>query len=86
MELYFRSHAVQRMQERKVSVDEVQLVIDSPDGKIRQSKDKVVLYKKINGRKDNLIAVVAVEKDKLKPLIEIISVLVNFEVYNEDSA
>lgn len=80
MDIYFRPHAVQRMQERKVSVDEVLLIIRKPDGKIQQSKDKMLLYKKINQRKDNLIAIVIVDRNKLKRFIEVVSVLINFEV------
>ncbi len=78
MEFKYSSHAVSRMIERKISTQEVELVVNDPDGKIKQSKDKYICYKKLKNRKDNLIAVVAVIKNRV--FFEIITVMVNFEV------
>lgn len=79
MNIRFQSHAVARMQERRLTVDEVESVVKAPDGRIRQTKDKQILYKKLARRADNFIAAVVVE---LLPgnLIEVITVMVNFEV------
>jgi hypothetical protein len=79
MKLKFHEHAVQRMQERKISVDEVGQIIEEPDGKIRQSQDKWILYKKLKKRKDNLLAAVIVDRGE-EDWIEVITVLINFEV------
>lgn len=78
MELRFHPHAVGRMQERKLTVEEIEEVIHSPHGRIRQSKDKSILYKTLVGRKDNLIATVIIEIPG--DIIEVLTVLVNFEV------
>ena len=67
------------MQERKLSVEEVMEVIQKPDGKIVQSKDKSILYKALKARPDNLIAAVVVERMPGN-LWEVVTVLVNFEV------
>ena len=67
------------MQERKLSVNEVELVVVAPDGKIRQTKDKNILYKELKQRKDNLVAAVIVEALP-GGIVEIVTVLVNFEV------
>ena len=67
------------MQERALSVDDVLQVIQKPDGKISQSKDKTIYYKRLPGRRDNLVAAVVVE---LLPdeTLEVLTVLINFEV------
>lgn len=52
------------MQERNVSVAEIELIIANPYGHILQSKDKAILYKKLPKRKDNLVAAVIVRLDK----------------------
>lgn len=44
---------------------------------IRQSRDKFIAYKKIRGRRDNMLAAVAVEDGRMW---EVITVMVNFEV------
>lgn len=36
----YTSHAVDRMMERKISTYDVEVIIQNPDGKIKQSKDK----------------------------------------------
>ncbi len=79
MNLRFHPHAVERMQERKLTVTEVEGVVYSPDGRIRQTKDKVILYKRLDRRTDNLIAAVIIETLP-GGLTEVITVLVNFEV------
>lgn len=79
MNLRFQPHAVQRMQERKLTVAEIQAVIAAPDGTIPQTKDKSIFYKKLERRKDNLVAAVVVESLPDEG-IDVITVLVNFEV------
>lgn len=79
VELRFHPHAVERMQERKLTVDEIDAVVVAPDGRIRQSKDKSILYKELKHRTDNLVAAVVVESIP-GDIIEIVTVLVNFEV------
>ena len=77
METQYRSHAVERMIQRGISPREVDDVLSEPDGAIRQSRDKVIVHKHIEGRNDNSIAVVAVESGQAW---EVITVMVNFEV------
>ncbi len=67
------------MQERGISVAEVEAIVAKPDGRIVQSKDKVILYKKLPERKDNLVVAVVLEKTA-DGSGEVITVLVNFEV------
>ena len=76
MNLRFHPHAVERMQERRLSVAAVELVIAAADGKIRQSRDKWIFHKKI-GRADDAIAVVVVG-GLADEWIDVITVLVNF--------
>lgn len=78
MDIKFRSHAVERMMQRKISPQEVEMIIQEPDGVIKQSKDKFIYYKKIKHRRDNLLAAVTVMKSKLS--FDVITVMVNFEV------
>ena len=75
MEVWYRSHAVERMIRRGVSPHNVEDVLGSPDGVIRQSMDKVIAYKQIEGRDDNSVAVVAVKEGQAW---EVITVMVNF--------
>jgi hypothetical protein len=79
MNLRFHPHAVERMQKRKLTVTEVESVVNSPDGRIRQTKDKAILYKKLDRRPDNLIAAVVVESFP-GDITEVVTALVNFEV------
>jgi hypothetical protein len=74
----YSEHAVTRMIERNISVSEVALILSSPDGKIKQSLDKWIFYKKLHSRHDNLVAAVAVEFKSNH--WEIITVMINFEV------
>ena len=63
--------------QKAVSPQEVELLLGDPDGIIVQSKDKIIYYKKIRGRKDNVLAAVVVQKRN--NLSEVITVMVNFE-------
>ena len=78
MDITYGGHAVERMEERKISVSEVELILSRPDGEIIQSKDKIIFYKKIKYRNDNLIAAVTVKKSANQ--FEVITVMINFEV------
>lgn len=73
-ELIYRPHAVERMLVRLITNDIVRDIIESPDGIIKQSFDKEILYKKIRLRKDNLIALVVLSRK------EILTVMNFFEV------
>ncbi len=68
------------MIERRLTPTEVEHVLLFADGVIPQTKDKAIYYKKMRGRKDNLIAIVAV---KNHDEFEVITVLVNFEVHHD---
>lgn len=78
MEIKYRSHAVDRMLQRNISTMEVEQIINGPDGVIKQSQDKFIYYKKIKGRTDNLIAAVTLTKSK--GFLEILTVMIDFEV------
>ncbi len=78
MSITYSEHAVSRMMERNISVSEVFLVLSEPDGKIKQSLDKWIFYKRLALRKDNLVAAVAVELKQDN--WEIVTVMINFEV------
>ena len=77
MQIRFSPHAVDRMAERKISASDVESILTKPDGVLRQSMDKLTLHKKLDARKDNSIAVVAVERNNQ---FEVVTVIVNFEV------
>ena len=77
MQIRYSPHAVDRVTERKISTSDVESILTKPDGVIRQSTDKLVLYKKLEARGDNTIAVVAVEQNNG---FEVVTVMVNFEV------
>ncbi len=77
MEIRYSSHAVERMFQRRISAQEVESLLANPDGLIRQSRDKVIAHKKIGGRRDNSVAVVALQREGAW---EVITVMVNFEV------
>ncbi len=78
MEIIFSEHAVVRMFERKITPDIVKDILENFDGRISQSKDKWIYFKKIRKRKDNSLAVVVVEVPNNR--FEIISVMIHFEV------
>ena len=73
--LIYSDHAVIRMEQRNINHNIVIRIINSPDGKIKQSMDKEILYKKISQRKDNLIAIVLVKKH------EVLTVMNHFEIF-----
>ena len=77
MEIKYSSHAVERMLQRRISPQEVEDILTEPDDVIRQSRDKFIAYEKIRGRRDNVLAAVAVEDSRVW---EVITVMVNFEV------
>jgi hypothetical protein len=77
-ELVFSQHSVSQMQARKISVDEVELVIAKFDGWLNQSFNKKLFYKRLRPRDDNLIAVVAVRS--AFDAFEVITVMHFFEV------
>ena len=79
MKIVFHDHAVTRMQERNISVDQVKSILEAPDGEIQQSADKWILYKEFPSRNDNLIAAVIVDR-AIQGTIEVITVMINFEV------
>ena len=64
------------MIKRDISPQNVEDILGSPDGVIRQSMDKVIAYKRIEGRNDNSVAVVAVKESQAW---EVITVMINFE-------
>ncbi len=72
--LIYTDHAVQRMEQRKINHEVILDLLLSPDGRIKQTMDKEIVYKKIKNRTDNLIAVVVVAKK------EILTVMNFFEV------
>ena len=78
MEIKYRSHAVNRMLQRKISTDEVELILKEPDVVIAQSLDKFIFYKKLKSRRDNLIAAVTLIKSK--DTFEVLTVMIDFEV------
>lgn len=65
MEIKYSSHAVERMLQRRISPQEVEDILTEPDGMIRQSRDKFIAYEKIRGRRDNVLAAVAVEDGRV---------------------
>ncbi len=74
MELIYSDHAVIRMEQRRITHSIVLDICLNPDGKIKQSMDKEILYKKIKNRSDNLIAVILISKN------EVVTVMNYFEV------
>ena len=78
MEIIYSSHAVERMIQRNITTNDVALLITDPDGTIKQSRDKIIFYRRIKHRKDNLIAAVTVVRKK--NIYEVITVMVNFEI------
>jgi len=69
--------AVKRMEERKISLAELQTVLSQPDLIIPQGP-KWIFAKRLLPRRDNLIAAVLLQK-KEKDLWLVISVLIRFE-------
>jgi hypothetical protein len=62
MLLVYSPHAIERMRQRSISFEEIQRIVDEPDGTIRQTMDKTIYFKNVSGRQDNDLAVVAVTR------------------------
>jgi len=78
MKILFSSHAVERMEQRKIKSSEVELILREPDGQIRQSNDKWIFFKRFKNRHDNHIAAVAVHREG--NVFEVLTVMIHFEV------
>ena len=70
-------HAVDKVLDRKISMQELEQLILNPDEIIEQGP-KFILVKKFLKRKDNNMAAVLIEK-KGKDLWVIITVMINFQ-------
>ena len=79
MYIKYSAHAVDRMLQRKITTIQIERILNDPDGKIHQSKDKIIFYKILRERKDNALAVVTVLKEADN--YEVITVMINFEVH-----
>ncbi len=77
-ELVFSKHAVEQMLSRKISPVEVEMLVQHPDGKFDQSRDKQVVFRRFPKRKDNLLAAVIV-RQKID-VLGVITVMHHFEV------
>ena len=81
MIIKYRQHAVDQMLARKISGSEVELIITNYDGEpVVQSPDKKIFYKNIHSRNDNLIAAVVLTSIKQPEILEVLTVMVRFEV------
>ncbi len=69
-------HAVERIAERKVSISEIQEVLDSPDI-VKEQGTKFIFAKSLSGRTDNMIACVVLERNE-NDLWIVITVMHNF--------
>jgi hypothetical protein len=69
-------HAAKRMIERGVLVDDIQLLIESPDFLVAQGP-KWIFAKAFSARQDNVVAAILLER-KEKDLWIVITVMVNF--------
>ncbi len=78
IDVKYRSPAVERMLQRNISTVVVESVIFEPDGVIKQSQDKFIYFKKLKGRTDNMIAVVAISKKQKS--FEVLTVMIEFKV------
>jgi hypothetical protein len=70
-------HAAERVIERKISIDDLEAVINSPEDEIFQGP-KLILTKTFKQRSDNKIAAVVLEK-KGENLWLVLTVMVNFQ-------
>jgi hypothetical protein len=70
-------HAVERLEERKISLKELKSILKSPDEILPQGP-KFILIKTFQHRDDNCVAVVVIEKEG-KNLWLVITVLINFQ-------
>lgn len=78
MKVTYSSHAVERMMQRDISIIDVELLLSKPDGIIKQSMDKFIHYKSLEGRNDNDLAAVTVFRKN--DIYEVLTVMINFEV------
>lgn len=69
-------HAAERIIERKISIQELKLVLEHPDFVTHQGP-KYIFSKSISNRSDNHIAAVVIEKKE--DLWLVITVMVNFQ-------
>ncbi len=69
-------HAAERLIERKISIQELNLVLGEPDFVTNQGP-KYIFSKLISSRSDNYIAAVVIEKKE--DLWLVITVMVNFQ-------
>jgi len=70
-------HAVERIIERRISLIDLEILINKPDQIINQGP-KFILVKKFPGRNDNNIAAVVLEK-KGDDLWLVITIMINFQ-------
>ncbi len=71
-------HAVERILERRISLNELRKLLEEPDEIIQQGP-KYILCKQFTERNDNRIAAVVLEK-KEDGLWLVITVMVNFKI------
>lgn len=70
-------HAVERIEERKITLKELESILKDPDDVIAQGP-KFILIKTFIHRNDNCVGVVVIEKEG-NGLWLVITVLVNFQ-------
>ena len=70
-------HAVKRIEERKISIQEVQDTLNNPDV-VKTKGPKFILAKSFDNRGDNKLACVIIEK-KTEDLWVVITVMHNFK-------
>ncbi|HXH29438.1 MAG TPA: DUF4258 domain-containing protein [Bacteriovoracaceae bacterium] len=73
---FLSPHAAQRMLERHISVEELDLILSDPD-QVTEQGPKYIFSKVIKSRKDNLLAAVVMEKKE--GLWLVITIMINFE-------
>jgi hypothetical protein len=73
---FLSPHAAQRMLERHITVEELNLILSDPDQIIEQGP-KYIFSKEFKSRKDNLLAAVVMEKKE--GLWLVITLMINFE-------
>jgi len=77
MEITYTPHAVERMIQKQIAPSDVEILVAEPDGRIRQSHDKVIYYRNFKGRSDNALAAVVVQIRH--NYSQVITVMVNFQ-------
>ena len=71
------AHAVQRMEERRVHLNDIKAIVSTPDFVLKQGA-KFILAKELENRSDNLVGAVLLEKESSPWLV--VTVMVNFAV------